>query len=402
MSRKNVSRKALTEKDNPNIVKALVSKDPEAFAKGEPDFTDLPQGSVRFIKLSSALHWYGRYFNKKDAKEQMILYLNHNGKVAEAKTMAKVPDEEFLIPTYCWVARLTMRGLVLTDKEKQNLDAEVQRLLNVVDAPVEKSQSQTGGSKKVKEEVSRPNVQEIMREKARDAAGDLEGVMDDFNLKGSKANVPADAVSFLSKHNVLPQHTSIVTDAWKRKLNEYQEVLEGKDAQLVQAYSHLTKTQVKNTIKFIESMLASVNSYISNKKASKAPRKRKAVPPEKVVAKLKYLKEFKDAPTKLNLVSVHPKTLLNASEAWVYDTAKRKLHHYVADELANVFSVKGNTLLGFDTAKSEMRTLRKPGEQLKEIMGSKPAARKYFKEIKSVATTPTGRFNDDMVILKAF
>jgi hypothetical protein len=59
-------------------------------------------------------------------------------------------------------------------------------------------------------------------------------------------------------------------------------------------------------------------------------------------------------------------------------------------------------LLGFDAANSEVKTLRKPSEQLKEIMGSKPAARKYFKDIKAVATTPNGRFNESMIILKAF
>ena len=44
----------------------------------------------------------------------------------------------------------------------------------------------------------------------------------------------------------------------------------------------------------------------------------------------------------------------------------------------------------------------KPSEQIKEVMGSKPAARKYFKDIKAVSTTPNGRFNDAMIILKAW
>jgi hypothetical protein len=35
-------------------------------------------------------------------------------------------------------------------------------------------------------------------------------------------------------------------------------------------------------------------------------------------------------------------------------------------------------------------------------MGSKPAARKNFKDIKAVATVPNGRFNENMIILKAF
>jgi len=35
-------------------------------------------------------------------------------------------------------------------------------------------------------------------------------------------------------------------------------------------------------------------------------------------------------------------------------------------------------------------------------MGSKPAARKFFNDIKAVATQPNGRFNENMIILKAF
>ena len=35
-------------------------------------------------------------------------------------------------------------------------------------------------------------------------------------------------------------------------------------------------------------------------------------------------------------------------------------------------------------------------------MGSKPAARKFFDDIKAVGVQPKGRFNDQMIILKAF
>jgi hypothetical protein len=200
----------------------------------------------------------------------------------------------------------------------------------------------------------------------------------------------------------MPQHISLLTEVWKKKQNEIEEVLKGVDSQLVQGYNHLNKIQLKNILKFIELVLTDLSSYISVKKAAKAPRARKAVPVEKIVAKLKYLKTFKDTASKLDLVSIHPIKLHGSSEAWVYDTAKRKLHHYVADDYSKVFTVKGNTLLGFDTAQSEVKTLRKPSEQIKEVMGSKPAARKYFKDIKAVATTPNGRFNEGMIILKAF
>ena len=45
-----------------------------------------------------------------------------------------------------------------------------------------------------------------------------------------------------------------------------------------------------NIVKFIELVISDLNSYISVKKAAKAPRARKAVPVEKQVAKLENLK----------------------------------------------------------------------------------------------------------------
>ena len=406
-------RKAATRKptartrvssDHNSLVKALNPKDTDTgYLGNEPYFPEQPQDEVRLGVLTKSFSWYSRFFGRKDAKELMIQFLDMTGKTQEAKAMAKVDDASF-VSTYAWLARMSLRGLELTEQESARIEAEVTRLIETVTKPQAAVESRISGKKQVKEETSsnRPNVQEIMRERAREAGGELEGAMDDFIQAGSKANASADAVGFLTKYNVLPQHISIVIDAWKRKLAEYEEVLAGTDSQLVQAYSHLTKTQVKNTIKFIEAMLGNINSYISNKKATKAPRRRKAVPPEKVVAKLKYLKEFKDENLKLNLVSVHPKTLLTASEAWVYDTAKRRMYHFMADDLAKTFSVKGNSLLGFDTLKSEVKTLRKPTEQIKEIVGSKPAARKFFKDIRAVSSSPNGRFNADMVILKAW
>ncbi len=78
------------------------------------------------------------------------------------------------------------------------------------------------------------------------------------------------------------------------------------------------------------------------------------------------------------------------------------MHHFVADTYSKSLGVKGNTLLGFDKKESGVKTLRKPAEQIKALTGSKPAARKYFKEIKAVEAVPNGRFNEDMIILKAF
>lgn len=388
------------------MIKALNPKDPDTKYTGEePFFAVQPDIEFRTSALARAFSWYTRFYGRKEAKDLLIQYLELNDRKADAKVMARAPESEIL-GTYGWLARMTLRGLQLTEHEEMSLQNELLRLMNCVHKPETIFKSnltpQDVEVEVEKEPTNRPNVQEIMREKAREATGEIIGLFDDFIQAGLKGSLPGKPIDILSKHNILPQHISIILDVWKKELNEWYEVQEGKDPQLVEGYSQFGKVQVKNMIKAIEQVISDLNSYISIKKASKTPRKRKPVPVEKIVSKLKYLKEFKDPAIKLDLVSVHPTKLHGASEAWVYDAAKRKLHHYIADQYSQTFTVKGNTIIGFDTGKSEIKTLRKPGEQLKEIMGSKPAARKFFEGIKATATVPNGRFNENMIILKAF
>jgi len=381
------------KKTSDHFIKALNPRDADTKYLGdEPFFALQPDEDQRGVALARGFTWYNRFYGKKDAKELLCQYLEHHDRIQEAKALRKVDEKEFLM-TLCWLARMELRGLALSGHESATLENEITRLTRLVAKPtiIEKEEE--------KPVSNRPNVQEIMRDKARDAAGELEGFFDDFYLQGK---VSGKVVDVVSRFNVLPQHIPIIVEAWKRKLDEFEELSNTDDKELKEAYGNMGKVQLRNILKFIESVLGDLNSYISIKKANKAPRKRKAIPVEKIVAKLKYLKEFKDPANKLELVSVHPTKLHGASEAWVYDTGKRKLHHYIADEYSKAFTVKGNTVLGFDANKSEVKTLRKPGEQIKEIMGSKPAARKYFDNIKAVAAKPNGRFNENMIILKAF
>jgi hypothetical protein len=129
------------------------------------------------------------------------------------------------------------------------------------------------------------------------------------------------------------------------------------------------------------------------------PRTKKAVSPEKIASKFKFLKDFAE----LKLVSDPPAKLVGASEAWLYDTKKRKLIHVVADTHIGTFTVKGSAVVGFDTMNTMQKTLRKPAEQLKALLaGGKPAQRKYFKDIKSTEVKFNGRGNENLIILKAY
>jgi len=385
-------------------VRALNPRDPDTKYMGdEPLFALQPEPDLRNHALGRALNWYSKFYGRKDAKDLLIQYLELSNRKDDAKIIRKVADNELMM-SWCWVARMKLRGLELTEHEETTLENEIQRLIKAVHKPeIKVSKTSVTKIAEDKEPVNRPNVQEIMKEKAREAGGELEGLFDDFVLSGAPSKFATKALDEVAKKNVLPQHISILTDVWKKKLNEFTELLEAKDKQLVEGYSYLTKTQVKNIIKFIEQVIADLNSYISVKKAAKAPRARKAVPVEKLVSKLKYLKEFKDPAMKLDLISLHPVKLHGASECYLYDSAKRKLIYLCADEYSKSFTVKGTAILGFDSGKSQVKTIRKPGEQLKEFLKlGKPSGRKFFADIKAVATSFNGRTNENMLILKAW
>lgn len=388
-----MSRKA-NKKPISQHIKTLDPKDPDTTYFGlEPIFDNQPTN--RTLAFMKAFTWYNRFYGQKDAKEQLALYLDANNRAKEAKDVRKADDNKVKLPIG-WLARMSLRGLELTDDEKVRIDTDIKRMLKPEVAVI----SQTSVKKETKQ-TWRPTVQDIMRERTLEVGGELEGAFDDYITKGAKATFSVKVVDELSKKNILPQHISLLVDAWKAKRDEFDALIEGKDSQLIQAYAHLSKIQVKNILKFIEQVLADLNSYISIKKAAKTPRKRKTIPVEKIVAKLKYLKEFHDEKLKLTLESVSPVKLHGASEAYLYDTTKRKMIYLIADEYSKTFTVKGTTILGFDSSKSMTKTIRKPTEQLKEFMKlGKPAGRKFFTDIRAVGTKPNGRTNENMIILK--
>jgi hypothetical protein len=75
---------------------------------------------------------------------------------------------------------------------------------------------------------------------------------------------------------------------------------------------------------------------------------------------------------------------------------------YVADDVLGPLNVKGTTILGFDSAKSLGKTVRKPEQVLSEFMkAGKVQLRKFLDDIKAVSIPANGRINKDILLLKA-
>ena len=322
----------------------------------------------------------------------MYEYLVKNNQVENAKLIKKAPDQTFN-KTIAWLVKMTMNGFVLTDIEQHIISEDIVRLIDIAQTTdAEKAVADSNKPKK-------PNVQEIMKAKAMDVGGDLEGLLDEYINDGVQTKHKINPISTLLLSTMLPQHVPLLIAPWEQQKKEYEELQTTEDKDLLEAYSNFGKLQIRNLIKFCELIIHDLHSYVTYKKSTRAKPKKKPVPIAKLVGKLKYMKEFSE----LGLKSLSPTKIPESKEMFVYDTKKRKLHYYKADELSGGLTIKNSTIIGFSSTESSIKTLRKPKEQLKEFKSaSKPNSRKFFSDIKAVATKTSGRFNEHMIILKIF
>jgi hypothetical protein len=180
------------------------------------------------------------------------------------------------------------------------------------------------------------------------------------------------------------------------KIKSFEELKSLKDEQLKEAYSHLSKANLKKITQFYQEVVSACDMLAAEAKVNRAPRAKKSVPAEKIVAKLKYLKSNEP----LKLVSVNPTDIISSKELWVYNIKSRKLGKYVAKEYAEL-SVKGTSITNFDENLSVQKTLRKPEEQLKEFKDAgKVALRKFLEDIKAVDIKLNGRISEEVILLK--
>ena len=371
--------------------KPLNPRSPDTKYVGEEPLWRSQPTEDRFTALSRAFNWYNYFYGKKEAKDFVAAYLETHERAKDAKKIRGLTDSQVRLTTG-WLCRMSLMGLQLSEHEQIKLDNMIAELLAIK----EQKQEET---KEADDTVPKVTIQDRLREKVSECLGELDGLFDEFITAGAKLNADYKPVSLMRSMNIAPQMISQIKDTWTRKLSEFEQAVEGKDADLVKAYDYMTKTQLKACVKFCELVITDCGSYVQIKKVERKPRKVKPVSPEKKAAKFKICAEFAE----LKLKSLPAAQLVDKSEAWLYDTKKRKLIHIVADEYAKVFTVKNNAVIGFSTTETMQKTLRKPAEQLKPMLtAGKPAARKAFKDIKATETAWNGRGSEHLVVLRSW
>lgn len=206
-----------------------------------------------------------------------------------------------------------------------------------------------------------------------------------------------DAKNYLVKHEVKQAITKQIASYLTKPLNEAKAALVDED-QLKEGYSHLTKRQLSKFIDYIQSLIDSCEIASSITRAIKNPRKIKVKSPVELTKKVEYMKEDPIS----HLRSDHPSKVVHSGECWVYNTKSRRLFRYVALD-GHKLSVKGITIINFDTEKSGGKIIRNPEQRLSGIQNltSRPLT-KLFNDIKGVQKPASGRLSEDTLIVKCF
>jgi hypothetical protein len=358
--------------------------------------------SNQFLRhFHSSMAWYRLESSVKELKPKVINWMSVNGYTKSQIAEFKKTKDNRCGMTVGAIAACLLKGMPPVRVDFNEGRSTAVWLANEVSKIVSEGKDDIDESEEAKVEVKinvyTPSIQERVRDASMLMTEEIETAIESFQTDPEAFDPKAFKIlNVLKAKQAKAAHARIIREFYTRDLEELQEVAATKDEQLKEAYSHLSKVQLRKITAFYQEIVSACEMLAQEAKVNRKPKAKKAVPAEKIVAKLKY----KKADEPLKLVSINPADILGAKELWTYNTKSRKLGKYIASEFADL-GVKGTSIVNFDENKSVQKTLRKPVDQLKEFKAAgKVALRKFLDDINAVDTKMNGRINEEIMLLK--
>jgi hypothetical protein len=284
---------------------------------------------------------------------------------------------------YC---RMLSRGFPEVEQIEKVVTSFVNKLINIG--------RQKKESTKDKVVIS---PQERMQNQVTELAGEMMGLCDEANesiMNKTDDWKKINAYNWLKQREVGYRQAEMLALVFAPALAELDELVEGKDKQLLEGYDYLGgKRQHKQLHKFMNNLVSDCMKYNAD---NKTVRKKRKVDPKKIVSKVQYEKESKE----FGIKSVNPVDILDSSKVVIYNTKYNTLSVYYAC-VGQYLSVKGTTIQNFDPVKSVSRTIKKPKDVIKTIK-NQTTLDKVWNSQHSMIKDPNGRLNANTVILKVF
>lgn len=327
-------------------------------------------------KYGDALNWYNYMHDNEQAREWLLEYMkNAEFKREQIAAVRRCPKHK-VITTIGWQARIMMNGNVLPASSMVFFKEKLNELYVI------------GGD--IREETAtivKPvvDIQARIRARTNTLITMIEEQLDSVMNGGT-----FDIYSFMQKHEVTPQIAGYIRDYYLPMKEE----ADLEDEQVKEAYGK----KLKFWRTFYTALIADCDKFINNRKAVKIrkPREKKVKSAVDLVKDLKFQKEEPS----LRIVSVHPTEVVGCNQLWVYNTKYKKLTQYISMSPQGI-QVKGTTLTGWDTELSVSKSLRKPEITIPELLKvGKVAIRSFMPELKTTASAPNGRLNEQTILLR--
>jgi len=341
--------------------------------------------------MRQSFNYYNYHYSPKDLKKHLVAWMQDSGyKKEEVSNFVRSSDRSLPL-TACSLVKAHKQGMPLKEPHVKYLRETIEHVTKLVDL----TEIQEEGSKKVTAPSQVKTIQDRLQEKTNEHLAHFDGLVDDL-IVGKK--IDPKAFEYFKASNVPQAQLSKYTEWAEQYVGELKEAQLGTDEDLTEAYSHYRAADFRRIFGFFDKFQDAIEQYRQVKKQTKKAKVKRAPNKEKSVSKMKYLKED----NVLKLVSINPVDIIGAQELWVYNVKTRKMFKYVADDTFGPLSVKGTSILGYDTVKSQGKTVRKPEQKLLEFMkAGKVQLRKFLDEIKAVSIPANGRINKDILLLKA-
>jgi len=365
----------------------------------KPDFEYTVKTNKHFVRNFHGAMLYAHYeLSATELKKEVIKYLKSiNLKHPLLDRIKDMHENRFAtVGKYMY---LLNHGCDIPDSVFPKLMPALEKVIYEEEkrlAAVEK-ESQDRSVLKVQEPVKAViSIQDRLREKSCQIAGEIEGWIDDFCMdKKLPVKSVEDFVNLFKSNELKAPHMKFIQAEFEGRLKEMAEALQGKDKELVEAYSNYTNAELKKADLFNRNLFKACAMMQESAKVERAPRKKKLVSADKVVSKLKYKKDDKT----LGIVSLNPTQIIGAKEVWTYNVRTRKLSQYKAVD-AGGLGVKGASLLNYSSDSLE-KTLRKPVETLADFKkASKVKLRTFLKDLTTLDIPCGGKLNENHVILR--
>jgi len=391
--------------------KVVVSAGTRRGANPDPKWTDWEKmtGEQYHRFRRNAVAYYYAEYKTADLLPDLYAWMKENKYSSEDIRMAKAANG-FNLTQAAIIARCLRTGMPdFNEKEAKHWEelpgtmGELKPVTiflreRIADA-IERGRDVKEPEEEKKEVSTAPqrSIQDRLREAAFKMTEEIEDAHESFLMDPEGFDPKAiKIVNLLKGKECKGAHARVIKEIYQRPFDEVVEAMAGKDEQLKEGYAWLGKKNIKKLHDFYQEIISACDMLQQEGKVNRKPRVKKAVPKDKLVAKMKY----KKTDDQLKLVSINPADIIGSQEVWVFNTKTRKLGKYVAAAY-NDLRVKGTTIIGFDENKSVQKTLRKPEEQLKEFKAAgKVALRKFLEDIKAVDIKLNGRINEDTILLK--